>query len=44
MTPETEGSAFVPFAAGAALDDILCIQKERTVSNDNTVRYKHQIL
>ena len=34
VTPEAEGSAFVPF------DDILCIQEERTVSNDNTVRYR----
>ena len=40
--PEAEGSAFVPFAG--ALDDILCIQEERTVSNDNTVRYKRRIL
>ena len=38
MTPEAQGSAFVPFAG--ALDDILCIQQERTVSNDNTVRYR----
>ena len=34
---EGQGSAFVPFAG--ALDDILCVQEERTVSNDNTVRY-----
>ena len=40
---EAEGSAFVPFA-GAALGDILCVQEERTVSNDNTVRYKHRAL
>ena len=40
--PEAEGSAFVPFAG--ALDDILCIQEERTVSNDNTVRYKRRLL
>ena len=39
---EDEGSAFVPFAG--ALDDILCIQEERTVSNDNTVRYKRRLL
>ena len=39
---EAEGSAFVPFAG--ALDDILCIQEERTVSNDNTVRYKRRLL
>ena len=30
VTPEADGSAFVPFAG--ALDDILCIQEERTVS------------
>ena len=35
---EAQGSAFVPFAG--ALDDILCVQEERTVANDNTVRYK----
>ena len=39
---EVEGSAFVSFAG--ALDDILCIQEERTVSNDNTVRYKRRLL
>ena len=35
---EDRGTAFVPFTG--ALDDILCIHEERTVSNDNTVRYK----
>ena len=39
---EAKGSAFVPFAG--ALEDILCIQEERTVANDNTVRYKGRIL
>ena len=34
----TAGSAFVPYV-GRALADILCVQEERTVSNDNTVRY-----
>ena len=34
---EAEGTAFVPFAG--ALDDTLCVQQERTVGNDNTVRY-----
>ena len=34
---EGQGSAFVPVAG--VLDDVLCIQEERTVSNDNTVRY-----
>ncbi len=42
VPPEAEGSAFVPFAG--ALDDILCVQQERTVSNDNTVRYKRLVL
>ena len=32
--PEGQGSAFVLFAG--ALDDILCVQEERTVSNDTT--------
>ena len=39
---EDKGSAFVPFAG--ALDDILCVQQERTVGNDNTVRYKRRLL
>ena len=39
---EAQGSAFVPFAG--ALDDILCVQEERTVANDNTVRYKRRLL
>ena len=39
---EDQGTAFVSFAG--ALDDILCIQEERTVSNDNTVRYKRRVL
>ncbi len=42
VPPEAEGTAFVPFAG--ALDDILCVQQERTVSNDNTVRYKRLVL
>ena len=36
------GSAFVPFAGN--LEDILCIQEERVVGNDNTVRYKNRTL
>ena len=38
IRPEAPGSAFVPFAG--KLEDILCIQEERTVGNDNTVRTK----
>lgn len=37
--PEGEGAAFVPWA-GSALADILCVQEERQVGNDNTVRYQ----
>ena len=39
---EDRGTAFVPFTG--ALDDILCIHEERTVSNDNTVRYRRLAL
>ncbi len=39
IAPEAPGSAFVPFAGN--LDDILCVQQERTVAGDNTVRYKN---
>ena len=34
---QQEGSAFIPFAGDLA--DILCIESERVVANDNTVRY-----
>jgi hypothetical protein len=37
-----EGTAFVPFVG--ALDDILCVQDERVVGNDNTVRYGGRVL
>ncbi|MDP6406289.1 MAG: ISNCY family transposase [Alphaproteobacteria bacterium] len=42
IAPEEPGSAYVPFAG--QLDDILCIQEERTVAGDNTVRYKGLVL
>jgi transposase len=35
-----EGSAFVPYAGGENLDDILCIQEERVVSADNCVSFE----
>lgn len=38
-----EGSAFVPWI-GTGLDDILCEQFERTVGNDNCVRFENRIL
>jgi hypothetical protein len=40
---EVEGSAFTPLC-GFALDDVLCIQDERVVNNDNTVKYKNSSL
>lgn len=43
VMPEGEGTAFVAFA-GPLLEDILCIQEERVVGNDNTVRYKNLVL
>jgi len=42
ITPGEPGSAFVPFAGN--LRDTLCIQEERVVGNDNTVRYKNLTL
>ena len=41
---EAAGSAFVAFAGSsvAGLADTLCVQEERVVSNDNTVRYKNR--
>jgi len=43
QSAELEGSAFTPLR-GFALDDVLCIQEERTVGNDNTVKYKRHTL
>ena len=43
ISPQEEGTAFVPWAA-PGLADILCVQEERTVGNDNTVRYNGRVL
>jgi Winged helix-turn helix len=40
--PEETGSAFVPFAG--PLEEVLCVQEDRVVGNDNTVRYKGLVL
>lgn len=38
---EEEGSAFVPWLkSNLNLEDILCIQDQRTVNNDNTISYE----
>jgi len=42
QAPEGEGTAFVPFAGELA--DMLCVQEERVVGNDNTVRYHGRAL
>lgn len=42
VAPAEEGTAFIPFAG--PLDDILCVQEERVVGNDNTVRYEGRVL
>jgi len=42
IKPDEPGTAFVPFAG--TLQDTLCIQVERTVGNDNTVRYNNLTL
>lgn len=40
--PADEATAFVSFAGN--IRDTLCIQEERIVSNDNTVRYKNLVM
>jgi len=40
--PGEAGSAFVPVAG--PLEDILCVQEERVVAGDNTVRYHNRVL
>lgn len=42
VKPSEEGTAFVPFVGD--LEDILCLEEERVVSNDNTVRYEGRTL
>jgi transposase len=42
VAAEDAGSAFVPFAGD--LEDILCVQHERVVAGDNTVRYNGRTL
>ncbi len=42
--PDEADTAFVPWANSQSLADILCIQEERIVGNDNTVRYHGRVL
>ncbi len=39
VSAEEAGTAFVPWI-GTNLADLLCVQEERVVANDNTVRYQ----
>jgi transposase len=39
---ETEGSIFVPFQHGSALDDILCVKETRKMDNAGSFSYKGQ--
>ena len=41
--PEEQGTAFTLWV-GDGLEDILSVQENRTVNNDNTVRYKGRVL
>jgi hypothetical protein len=43
VTPEESATMFVPWA-GTSLDDILCEKYQRTVGNDNCVRFNGLIL
>ena len=43
VTPEQPGSAFVAVAP-EQWQDVLCVQEERTVGNDNTVRFNGLVL
>ena len=43
VKPLEDESTFVPYV-GRDLDEILCIQEERTVAKDNTVSYKNKTL
>lgn len=43
IKPQEEETAFIQWI-GSNLGDILCVQEDRTVGNDNTVRYNRRVL
>ncbi len=43
VNSKEQGTAFVPWQ-GSNLQDILCVQKQRTIGNDNTVDYHNKCL
>jgi hypothetical protein len=44
VKPTSEERAFTPWTDTIALEDILCLEEERVVQRDNTVRYNGYIL
>ena len=40
IKPAREKNAFIPWNSIITLDDVLCLEEERIVQHDNTVRYK----
>jgi len=44
VKPSCDKSAFTPWISSVALEDILCLEANRTVQHDNTVRYGGLIL
>ena len=43
IEPQEKQTAFIPWI-GSNLGDILCVQEDRTVGNDNTVRHNRRVL
>lgn len=44
VKPTSEQKAFTPWNSTISLGDVLCLEEERTVQHDNTIRYKGFIL
>ena len=44
VKPASEESAFIPWTSTQSLKEILCVQEERIVQCDNTIRYQALIL
>lgn len=44
VQPASDQRAFVPWSSTIALEDILCIEEDRSVQKDNTVRYNGLVL
>lgn len=44
VTPEQPGSAFTPLVDKTLLDRVFCLEYQRSVDNDNTVRFENRVL